>query len=192
MMMKKIIIIGNGGHANSLLDVIKNIKSLKFSGFVAQHKDSKTVFWTDSDLKKIVKKIKYAAIGVGQIKDPNIRFKIFKKLKKIGFKLPTIISPYSYVSKSAIIHEGSMVMHGAVINANVKIGKNCIINSKTLIEHDVVIGDNCHISTSSTINGNSKIGKNSFIGSGSIVVNNIEIGKSKFIKAGSVVKKSLK
>ena len=44
MMMKKIIIIGNGGHANSLLDVIKNIKSLKFSGFVAQHKDSKTVF----------------------------------------------------------------------------------------------------------------------------------------------------
>ena len=29
--MKKIIIIGNGGHANSLLDVIKNIKSLKFS-----------------------------------------------------------------------------------------------------------------------------------------------------------------
>lgn len=190
--MKKIIIIGNGGHANSLLDVVKNIKSLKFSGFVTKNKKAKKGFWTDKDLKSIFKTIKYAAIGVGQIKDPNTRLKIFKKLKKIGFKLPTIISPYSYVSKSAIIKEGSMVMHGAVINANVKIGKNCIINSKALIEHDVVIGDNCHISTSSTINGNSKISENSFIGSGAIVVNNIEIGKSKFIKAGTVVKKSLK
>tara|TARA_B100000123_G_C25605732_1_gene373444 strand:- start:62 stop:637 length:576 start_codon:yes stop_codon:yes gene_type:complete len=191
-MIKKIIIIGDGGHANSLLDVIKNIKGLKFSGFVTKNKKVKKGFWTDKDLKSIVKKIKHAAIGVGQIKNPKTRFNIFKKLKKIGFKLPVIISPYSYVSKSASIREGSMVMHGVVINANVKIGKNCIINSNTLIEHDVTIGDNCHVSTSSTINGNSKIGNNSFIGSGSIVVNNVEIGNKKFVKAGTIVKRNLK
>jgi UDP-3-O-[3-hydroxymyristoyl] glucosamine N-acyltransferase len=28
-------------------------------------------------------------------------------------------------------------MHHALVNANTKIGKNCIINTKALIEHDV-------------------------------------------------------
>ena len=36
-------------------------------------------------------------------------------------------------------------MNGATINANVKIGKNCIINTNANIEHDVIVGDFCHI-----------------------------------------------
>ena len=38
-------------------------------------------------------------------------------------------------------------MHGAIISANVKIGKNCIINSNALIEHGCLIED-VHIATS--------------------------------------------
>ena len=38
-------------------------------------------------------------------------------------------------------------MHGAIVNSNVNIGNNCIINSKSLIEHDVSIGNHNHIST---------------------------------------------
>ena len=40
----------------------------------------------------------------------------------------------------------------------IKIGKNCIVNNKSLIEHDVVIGNHCHISTGAIINGNVRIG----------------------------------
>ena len=53
-------------------------------------------------------------------------------------------------------------MHKAIINSNVKIGSNCIINTKSLIEHDCVIGDNSHIATSVNINGHVKIGKKLF------------------------------
>jgi len=190
--MKKIIIIGDGGHANSVLDVLLSNKKFKFSGFVGKTKKNKKAKWEDKDIKKIFKKVKYAVIGIGQIKSSSLRISIFKKLKKIGFKFPFLISPNSYVSKSAVIREGTVVMHGAIINAKTLIGKNCIINSKALIEHDVVIGDNCHISTNSTVNGNSRIGDNSFLGSSATVVNNIKISKSKFIKAGTLVKKNLK
>ena len=34
-----------------------------------------------------------------------------------------------------------------------KIGINCIINTKALVEHDAIIGDHCHIATSAIING---------------------------------------
>jgi UDP-3-O-[3-hydroxymyristoyl] glucosamine N-acyltransferase len=149
-------------------------KKFKFSGFVGKTKKNKKAKWEDKDIKKIFKKVKYAVIGIGQIKSSSLRISIFKKLKKIGFKFPVLISPNSYVSKSAVIREGTVVMHGAIINAKTLIGKNCIINSKALIEHDVVIGDN------------------SFLGSSATVVNNIKISKSKFIKAGTLVKKNLK
>ena len=46
-------------------------------------------------------------------------------------------------------------MHGAIINAYAQIGKNVIINTGAVIEHDVKIGDNCHILLV-TINGESR------------------------------------
>jgi len=190
--MKKIIIIGSGGHANSVLDVVLSLKKFKFSGFVDKNKRKPNVIGSDRDLNKIFKKIKYAVIGVGQIQSSDIRKKLFSKLKKIGYKLPTIISSTSYVSRSASIGEGTVVMHGAIINSNAKVGKNNIINSKALLEHDVLIGDHCHVSTNSTINGYTEVGDNTFIGSNATLVNNIKIAKSKFIKAGSLIKRSLK
>ena len=68
-------------------------------------------------------------------------------------------------------------MHGAIVGAKVKIGKNCIINSNSLIEHGSIIGDHSHISTSVTINSGVKIGENCFIGSNSVVKQLVSIKK---------------
>lgn len=190
--MRKIIIIGSGGHARSCLDVINISKKFRFTFFIDLKNNKKKKIISEKNLTKIRKNINHAIIGIGHIKNNINRVKIFNKLKKLNYKLPIIVSPYSYVSKSSNIQEGTIVMHGAIINANVKIGKNVIINTGAIIEHDVEIGDNCHISTSATINGGCRIGNNTFVGSKSVVVNNIEIGESKFIKANSLVKKNLK
>ena len=37
--------------------------------------------------------------------------------------MPVIISPNAYVSKFSKIEEGTIIMHGAVINSNANIGK---------------------------------------------------------------------
>lgn len=189
--MNKIIIIGSGGHARACLDIIREEKKYSFYSFIDRKINIKKKIFLEKDLKKIKKKIKYAFIGIGQIKDHKPRLKLFRKLKNLGFKLPTIVSPHAYVSKSSVIGEGSIVMHGAIINANAKIGKNVIINTGAIIEHDVQIGDNSHISTCATINGECRIGKNTFLGSNSVVVNNIKIDKLKFIKANSFIKKNI-
>ena len=44
-------------------------------------------------------------------------------------------------------------MHNALVNAGAKIGDNCILNTKSLVEHDAIVEDHCHISTSSIVNG---------------------------------------
>ena len=189
-----ILLLGAGGHAKSLIDVIEAEGKYKIAGIIDNELKigdkilGYEVIGRDEDLRELRDKFKYAIIGVGQIKTPKIRIKLFKLLKSLGYILPVIISPRAYVSKYAFIDEGSVIMHDAFINANAKIGKNCIINTKAIIEHDAIIEDNCHISTGAVINGGVFIGKNSFLGSNCVTKEYIKIKENSFIKAGSVVK----
>lgn len=192
--MKEIILIGGGGHCKSCIDVIEAENKYKIAGIIDKKDLRKDdilgykVIGTDEDLLELFKKYKYALITIGQLDSPELRKNIFSKLKKIGFLLPSIISPRAYLSNHSSIEEGTIIMHDVIINANSKIGKNCIINTKALVEHDVNIKDNCHISTSSIINGHCTINKDSFIGSNSTIVHCVEINNNSFIKAGSLVK----
>jgi len=190
--MENILLIGGGGHCKSCIDVIEQEKIYNIVGIIdkkeliGQNVLGYKIIGCDDDLPKLFKNYKNAIVTVGQIKSNSLRVKLFNILKNIGYNLPTIISPLSYVSKHSFIDEGSIIMHQALINANVNIGKNCIINSKALVEHDCIIEDNCHISTASIVNGGVVVKENSFIGSNATSKEYIELNG--FIKAGSLVK----
>jgi sugar O-acyltransferase (sialic acid O-acetyltransferase NeuD family) len=192
--MKKIILIGGGGHCKSCIDVIENGNKYKIKCIIDKKKNfllNYKVFPESYINKKLIKN-NYAFVTVGQIKNYKIRVKLFDRLKDLGFKIPTIISPSAYISKHAVIGQGTIVMHGAIINAGAVIGNNCIINTNSLIEHDVVIGDHTHISTEVTINGGAVIENKVFIGSRSIIKDNISIGEHSIVGAGLYIKKNLK
>ena len=191
--MKELLLIGGGGHCKSIIDVIEEEGSFSIAGIIDKSDLlGKTVLGypiigSDSDLNQLAKKFTYALVTVGQIKSPNLRIKLFKKAKELGFILPSIVSPRAYVSKHATIGDGTVVMHYALVNANARIGKNCIINTMSLVEHDSLIGDNCHLSTNTIINGGVVMGQGSFIGSNSTTKEGIKIDENSFIRAGSVV-----
>ena len=192
--MDKILLIGAGGHARSCIDVIESTGHFKIGGLIEKDKDLNyknlgfPTLGTDDDLEILRQKYSYALVTVGQVKSPRIRIKLFNLLKKLNFVLPVITSSRAYVSKSAKVGKGTIIMHGAIINTNATIGENCIINNQALIEHDAVIGDHCHISTSSVINGEVSVGDESFIGSGSVTKHCISIGNNCVVGAGSIIK----
>lgn len=192
--MNKIILIGGGGHCKSTIDVIEQEGKFQIAGIIDKPKflDSKIldykVIGNDLELEKLAKKYHYALITVGQIKSVSSRVKLYNLAKKSGFLLPSIVSPRAYVSKHSKIGNGTIVLHDAIINANVSIGYNCIINSKALIEHDCHIGNHNHISTNAIINGGVRIESKCFIGSNVTTNNNITIKKNSFIKAGTLIK----
>ena len=192
--MKKLILIGSGGHANSVYDVVLSTKKFSIEKIVDQNKrikflnghkiSSQQAFLSKNKLKKNIH------LSYGSIYDLKQRLKIFENLKKKKiYTFPTIVSSTSYVSSNAKIKEGTIIMHDAFINFGVRIASNVVINTKALIEHDVEIGKNSHISTGVIINGNVKIGKNCFIGSGSVIRENLIIPDNTFIKMGSVIKR---
>lgn len=171
--MKPLILIGGGGHCKACIDVIEKEEKFQIIGILDSNLLSLgikkvcnyPILGGDEQLSILKKEISHAFVAIGQIKTASIRHKLYLQLKKLGFLLPSIISPLAYVSKHSSIQEGSIVMHHALINACTSIGKMCIINSKALVEHDCVIDDFCHLSTGSIINGHSHIQEGSFIAS---------------------------
>jgi sugar O-acyltransferase (sialic acid O-acetyltransferase NeuD family) len=192
MSKEKIVLVGGGGHCHSVIDVIELENKYEIIGIVdkkelmGQKVLGYEVIACDDDLATLYKECKNAVVTVGQIKSNSLRVKLFEKLKSIGFTLPVIKSPLAYVSKYSKIDEGTVVMHHALINVNVTVGKNCIINTKALLEHDVKVEDSCHISTSSVVNGGVVVKKGTFFGSNAVSRESMEV--SGFIKAGSLVK----
>ena len=192
--MNSLILIGGGGHCASCIDVVEQEAKYRIAGIVEKDeiKSEKLLGYsyigTDKMLDSLINKFKFAIITIGQIKNYTIREKMFCRLKELGANIPTIKSPYSYISKHSTFDEGTIILHDVIVNANVNIGKNCIINSKSLIEHDVIIGNHSHISTSVTVNGNVRIGDYVFIGSGSILYEGVKIPDKTIIKAGSIIK----
>ena len=196
MKKKKLILIGSGGHSLSCIDIIEENKNYQIIGLLGKKEDlgkiikNYKVIGTEKDLPKLMKKgVKNAFVTLGGIQNLKLRYKIFINLKKNKFNIPFFKSKNSYVSKNSKILSGTIVMHGAIVNSGCEIGLNCIINSRSLIEHGCKIGNNVHISTGAVVNGDVNVGSNTFLGSGTIVNNNIKISPNSFIKMGSLLKK---
>ena len=190
--MKSILLVGGGGHCIACIDVIEAEGVYDIRGVVSATVPTENLMGypgvgTDNDLPQLLRSSNLALVTVGQIKNPQIRIRLFDLLKHLGARLPVIISPKGYFSKHSSIGEGSIVMHRAVVNASVKIGKNCIVNSQALLEYSVVVQGHYHISTGVLLNGNVTIGKGSFVGSGTVIKEGVSVGENVVIGAGQVV-----
>lgn len=194
-MKKPLILIGGGGHCKSVIEAAESA-GYSILGVLDMPEDigkeilSTKVIGTDDDIPQYIDKAEFV-ITIGFIKNPAIRIRLYNRVKEAGGKLATIVASTAYVSKYAIIGEGTVVMHHAFVNAGAKVGNNVILNTFTNVEHDALIGDQCHISTGTMINGDCKIGNNCFIGSQSVLANGISICEDTIVGAGSFVKKSI-
>ena len=208
-MGEKLILIGGGGHCKSCIDVVQAEGRFGIAGIVESsgyqmagprlRGDDKEgyqvmgypVIGTDDDLPELIKEYKNALITVGQIQHPDIRIKLFNLIRNLGGAFPVIISPNAYVSRTAIIGAGTIVMHHAVVNTEAVIGANCILNTGSLVEHESTVGDHCHISTYAILNGQCRVGNRTFIGSRAVLSNNTEVADDILVSCGSVVLHSL-
>lgn len=191
--MKEILLVGGGGHCRAAIDVIEAEGRFAIRGIVQPKVDGVEpvlgypILGEDADLSVLLAETPLALVTVGQIKTPAIRLRLFEQLKNLGAVMPVIVSPSAYVSRHARVEEGTLIMHGAIVNAGARIGANSIVNSLTLVEHDAEIGNHCHISTGARVNGGVIIEDGCFVGSGAVLREGIRIGSGSVIGAGCVV-----
>ena len=185
-----IVLVGAGGHAAACIDVIEQHRGFRVVGLIGTAAELGTrvlgypVLGSDEQLAELATRFHTALVAVGHIRTPAPRVRLFDALVELGYALPVIVSPRAYVSPHASVGTGTIVMHGAVVNASARVGRNCILNSMSLIEHDAVIGDHCHVATGAAVNGGAAVGAKTFVGSQSSIREKVQIGEGCVIGMG--------
>lgn len=180
--MKQVVILGAGGHAHVIADIIL-ASGDKVIALLDDNENVSDRSGCINDFKKY--KDAQFVVGIGNV---EVREKFASTLPLTWY---TAIHPSAIISPSVEIGEGTVVMPNAVINARSVIGKHCIINTGAIIEHEDYIEDFVHVSVGAKLGGTVKIGRKSWVGIGAIIKNNINICSNCIIGAGATVVKDI-
>lgn len=196
MSNKPLIVLGSGGHASVLVDILKT-QGRQILGLVSLESDSQRpifsglAFFSNEELLNFDPAEVQLVNGIGSLPKNELRQKLYDIYIGKGFSFETIIADSAITSKHTDFGKGVQVLQGAIIQAGVKIGENTIINSGGIIEHDCVIGINNHVAPGATLSGGVKTGNNVHIGTNATVIQSITIGDSVVIGAGSSITKNV-
>jgi len=104
---------------------------------------------------------------------------------------PPVVHPRAYVSASASVGPGAVVLAGAVVHSRARVGAHTIVNTGAVVEHFAEVGSFCHLSPGVIVGCRSRVGGACFVGSGAIIVPKAAVGEGCVIGAGSLVLKDL-
>lgn len=193
-MGSKAIVIGSGGHAKVIIDIMMNQNFYEAIACTLEDLNNENVTGVqsphdDSYLWQLYKQgIRKAFVAIG---DNKLRFNVAKYVCELGFELINIVSPSAYLSKKVKLGSGIVIMPGVVINVDTVIGDNVIVNTGASVDHDCIIGESVHIAPGCNIAGKVSVGQGTFLGVGCKVIDKITIGSWAVVGAGTVVVKSL-
>jgi len=108
-------------------------------------------------------------------------------LTALGLKSLSLIHQSAFVDPSASLGSGAQIAAMAVISVGASMGKQCIVNTNSTVDHDTVLGDGVHIMPGATIAGMVQIGHGASIGTNATVLPRIRIGCDVVVGAGAVV-----
>jgi sugar O-acyltransferase (sialic acid O-acetyltransferase NeuD family) len=192
--VKKIVVVGAGGHALSVIDSIRSKEEYEIIGItelgyaVEERVLGCEILGDDSILKSIFDSgVMYAFITVGSIGNTALREKLYFMLKSIGFILPAIIDNSSNIGSDVWLGAGIYAGKNTVVNAKSTIRDMAIINTCAVIEHGCWISEFTHIGPGAVICGDVKIGAGTHVGANATIIQGVTIGDNSIIGAGSIV-----
>lgn len=148
------------------------------------------IYYGFNSLKEWAKSNDVDNIGfVVCIGNPNggARYQLSKKISRLGFTPYSVVDQNSIISNNCIIGKGVQIMAGAIIMPDVKIGEQCIINTKASIDHECVINNGCEVGPGATLCGCIDMKFNSWICAGATIIPRCTIGENSIVGAGAVV-----
>jgi acetyltransferase EpsM len=190
-----LIIYGGGGHAKSLIDLIRAEGKYKIAGILDDGVAAGTsvmgvpVLGNGELLAEIRQKgIDKAVNAVGGIGSITPRLAVYDKLKTTGFICPTVVHPRAFIEPSAKVGEGGQIFFDAYVGSEVEIGFGCIVNTGAILSHDCILSDYVNISPGAIMAGAVTIKEKSLVGMGVTINLHVTIGAGARVGNSAVVK----
>jgi sugar O-acyltransferase (sialic acid O-acetyltransferase NeuD family) len=189
--------IGGGGHASILMDMLMSQERDILAVISPDQIDSRSVFsgikhfTADEDIHCFSPKDVKLVNGIGVLPHSRFKRRINELYLDLGYVFETVVSEQSVVSKYAKLESGAQVFPGSIVQAGAVIGEHVVINSGAVIEHDCCIGAYSHIAPRATLCGSVETETDVYVGAGATVIQGVKIAKEAIVGAGATLTKNL-
>jgi sugar O-acyltransferase (sialic acid O-acetyltransferase NeuD family) len=193
--MKRVVIIGAGGHGREVAEILRHQQAWKkdfaLHGFVDD--DPRLQGKTVDGLTVLGDRSWFERFDCDQISvicavgGPEARKDLTEWAVDMGLSFVSAISPLAHVSALAKIGKGVMIFPFAFVSTAVEVGDHSIVHASTFVGHDTSIGRYSVIAPGANIAGNVSIGEGCWLGAGSSIIQGKAVGEWSVIGAGAAV-----
>lgn len=184
----KIVILGAGGHALAVWDACVSAGFTPI-GFVdpAQRSSRVKGLPVVSDLSEIDFSEVDVALGIGHnFAREQATVELLEKYPAL--RMPVIVHETAWVSPSAILDAGTVVMAQASVGPFATTGRGALLNTAASLDHESQLGDFASIGPGAHTAGQVVIGARTMIGLNAGILQGISIGSDTVIGGQSLVR----
>jgi sugar O-acyltransferase (sialic acid O-acetyltransferase NeuD family) len=194
MTRPRIVLVGASGHGRVALDAARCQDRFDLVGwtdtFVAAGTElaGLQVLGKPADLDALAREHRLDGYFLA-ISDNTTRAKVHDMIQTIrpGLELFSILHPASVIARDVEVGAGTLVLAGAVVNTNCRIGTGCIVNTRASLDHDGILHSWSCLLPGVVTGGNVEIGEFSCVCLGATLAHKVHVGAHTVIGAGSVV-----
>jgi sugar O-acyltransferase (sialic acid O-acetyltransferase NeuD family) len=195
----KIVIIGAGGHAREVAEILRHQgqvePGISVIGFIDENTQSCGEMhdgvpvlgdwsWFDEVDRNHIRVI--SAVG-----SPDACRHLVWRARELGLAFASAISPLAHVSPRAHLGEGVTLFPNVTVNTGAYIGDHCILNVGATVSHDAKVGEYTNVNPGARIAGNVTIGAGCYIGMGADIIHQVSVGADTIVGAGAAVVRDL-
>jgi sugar O-acyltransferase (sialic acid O-acetyltransferase NeuD family) len=128
------------------------------------------------------------AIGYQDIN--SLRAARCEQAREKGYRLMTWVSPRAHVPKGCIIGANCIVMDGASLQPQARLGDDVFVWNGAVVGHHATIGDHCWLASNCTISSTVVVEPYCFLGVNAAIGHGVTIGARSIIGAATVITRS--
>ena len=164
----RLIILGAGGYGRTVADVAAQSGAYDEIVFLDDNSTAPDVIDICANISAHleINTHVYPAFG-----NNEGRISWLNRLAELGAQIPSLVHARAYVSPTAVLEEGVVVMPGAIVNTGVTVKRGCIINCGAIVDHGCVLEEGVHVCLGAIVKAENRIPAFSKIDSGTVIEN---------------------
>ncbi len=197
-MKERILLCGGGGHAKTLIDLIRSLPAYELAGIADDALDlgrevlGVPVLGSTRDLVQLrASGIRCAVNAVGGIGAPEVRWRVFERIIDAGFSQPALVHPSAIVEPTVVLADGVQILANSYVSSASSVGFGSLLNAGVILSHDNHVGRCVNLSPGATCGGNVTIGDFTQIGMRATVNARVTVGSHAMIGNGATVKRDV-
>ncbi len=164
--MNDLLILGAGGYGRTAAETAQELGIFGRIAFLDDNAEEKEILGKCASYETYKKDFLFAYPAFGA---NAVRAQWIKKLRQAGFIVPVLVHPRAYVSPSAKLGCGVVVLAQAAVGTNTVLEPGVIVNLGAIADHDCVLGECVHLAPGAVVKAGNRIPAQQKIESGTVI-----------------------